>query len=86
MSLKNSDEMSAPETNVPQLPVPAQPQGFLMWVVVVFGLIVLLCGQLWGVRPGSKGIKAGGEQISQTNSDTQSHLPSGGQSSGVRNE
>jgi len=78
MSLEISDEVSASEADIPELQEPIQPTGFLMWAVVVFGIIVLICGQFWGARPGSKGSKTGGERISQGNSDTQPHLPPGG--------
>lgn len=80
MSQEVFNEVSAPETDGPKFPKPTQPAGSLMWVVVVFGIILLLCGQFWGVRPGSKGSKAGVEENSKSNSDTQTHLPPGGYS------
>jgi hypothetical protein len=52
----------------------------LMWAVVVFGILVLLCGQFWGVKPGSKGSKAVGERIPEGNLDNKTNLPPGGSS------
>jgi len=79
MSPENSDEVSAPEAEITN-PESTQPDSLLMWAIVVVGIIVLLCGQFWGVRPGTKGSKTGGERIPQGNLDTQTNLPPGGSS------
>lgn len=80
MSPENSDEVSAPEADVPEAPRPPKHDSMLMWAVVVFGILVLLCGQFWGVKPGSKGSKAVGERIPEGNLDNKTNLPPGGSS------